>query len=515
MQGELHALMVLAAERWPHKPAFVAGARSSSYGDLNRQSGRLAASLRGLGLRRGDRVLLVLDGTAEFLVCYYAILKAGAVVVPHNPDCRRETLVRAIGHAEARAIILEGKHVRLLEGLSAEVSTLAHVISVGPAKLEQPGHLEHTELVSLLAGPEELHHGGAGGDDLASLVYTSGTTGRPKGVMLSHRNVIANVRSIVQYLELTSSDVMAMVLPFYYVYGTSVLHTHVAAGGTIAMVGSLTFPATLLKGIQTQGCTGFAGVPSTFARLAQLDLSQFDLSSLRYLTQAGGPMSPALTRKMMEAVPQAQLFVMYGQTEASARLTYLPPSHLPRKLGSVGVPIPGVSIRVVDEAGNEVARGVQGEVVARGENVMLGYWQDAEASARVLRPEGLHTGDIGWMDADGFLYLVGRQSEMIKSGGHRIGPAEIEEVIERLPEVAECAVVGVPDELLGESIAALVVLRPGASIGQDAVQRHVLEYLPRHMLPGVVCFVGALPRTPSGKIRRADALSLVPEGAHR
>jgi acyl-CoA synthetase (AMP-forming)/AMP-acid ligase II len=379
---------------------------------------------------------------------------------------------------------------------------------VGTAGLTAPGELPIVEFDSMLAGSEEIHRAGAGGNDLASLVYTSGTTGEPKGVMLSHRNIVANVQSIVSYLELGPADVAAMLLPFHYAYGASIIHTHIGAGASLAMVGTLAFPGAVLRGIQTHRCTGLSGVPTTFARLVQLDLSQFDLSSLRYLTQAGGPMSPDLTRKVIAAFPRCRVFVMYGQTEASARLTYLPPEQLERKLGSVGIPIPGVTIDIVDDSGAPVAPGTSGEVVARGKNIMAGYWKDPEGTARVLRPEGLRTGDLGWVDDDGFLHLVARQNDIIKSGGYRIGPREIEEVIERLPGIAECGVVGVPDELLGEAIAAIVVPVHGMTIDVETVQRYTFEFLPRHKVPTIVRFVPALPRTKTGKLCRADLHTL-------
>jgi long-chain acyl-CoA synthetase len=508
MEGALHELLLATAERFPERNALVTAKGTMSFAELNRRSGRFAAALLALGVRRGDRVLLAVAGASEYLVSCYGILKAGAVVVPHDPDTRTEILAHAITNCDARALVAEAKNAVLLDGGSGRVPTLEHVISAGPVRLKEPGSLHVTELATMLAGSEETHDAGAGGDDLASLVYTSGTTGKPKGVMLSHRNIVANVRSIISYLELGPSDVAAMLLPFHYVYGSSVIHTHIAAGGALAMVGTLTFPGALLKGIETHRCTGLAGVPSTFARLVQLELGQFDLSSLRYLTQAGGPMSPELTQKVRAALPHARLFVMYGQTEAAARLTYLPPEQLERKLGTVGIAIPGVALAVVDEAGAPVAPGTQGEVVVRGANVMLGYWKDPEATARALRPEGLHTGDIGWLDDDGYLHLVARQSDIIKSGGHRIGPREIEEVIERLPGVAECGVVGVPDELLGEAVAALVVLAEGETLDAETVERHVFRSLPRHKVPSIVRFVPALPRTRTGKVCRADLRAL-------
>jgi len=300
-----------SAARQPEQRAFVRRGQATSYGELDRLSGRLAAALRDLGVRRGDRVALVLDNVVEYLIAYYGILKAGAVVVPLCPDTRTGMLTYAIGHCEATAVILERENSSLLEGQSAAVPSLRQVISLGPPRLGDEGDLRVAELAALTGSTEELHDAGTGGDDLASIVYTSGTTGHPKGVMLAHRNLLANIRSIVEYLELCSSDSIGMVLPFFYVYGNSVLHTHICVGGTIVHVGSMAFPAAVLKGIAENRCTGFSGVPSTFARLIQLSsLDQFDLSSLRYLTQAGGPMTPALTEKLKRALPHVRIFVM-------------------------------------------------------------------------------------------------------------------------------------------------------------------------------------------------------------
>jgi long-chain acyl-CoA synthetase len=501
----LHALLAASTERTPDHPAFIRRGVVTSYAELAQRARQLAGGLGQLGIQRGDRVALVLDNVLEYLVGYYGILEAGAAVVPLCPDTRTGTLTYALDHCEARAVILEPKNARLLAGQGSALSALRQVISVGPPKIDSADQtFDVLELDELLAGGAGAE-GGAGGDDLASIVYTSGTTGRPKGVMLSHRNLVTNIRSIVSYLELCPDDVIAMVLPFFYVYGNSVLHTHICAGGSVAVLGSMAFPAAVLKGLQEHRCTGLSGVPSTFARLIQFSaLNDYDLSSLRYLTQAGGPMTPALTQKLKAVAPHVQIFVMYGQTEASARLSYLPPDDLERKLGSAGIGIPGVTLRVMDKQGNELPRGTVGEIVATGDNIMQGYWNDPEATARTLRPEGMRTGDLARMDEDGFIYIVARESDMIKAGAHRIGPKEIEDVVEQLPEVAQAAVVGVPDELLGEAIATFVVLLDGAELTIKQVLKACHADLPRFKMPTHVRFVDTLPRTQTGKLRRSE-----------
>ena len=340
-------------------------------------------------------------------------------------------------------------------------------------------------------------------DDAAAILYTSGTTGRPKGVTLTHGNLSDNAASIIEYLGLEATDRVLNLLPFFYSYGSSVLHTHLAVGATVVIENQLVYPQRVLARMADERITGFPGVPSTFALLLQAgDFSKFNLASLRYLTQAGGAMPTTTVRRLSEALPQAKLFVMYGQTEATARLTYLPPERLSDKLGSVGIPIPGVEMIVTDDDDGAVGPGVPGEVCVRGGNVMKGYFRDEEATRAVLRNGWLHTGDLGHLDADGYLYLQGRRSDIIKSGAHRISPLDIEDVIVALPEVAEAAVVGVPDEVLGEAIKAVITLKPGATLDAMRVQRHCSEQLPRYKVPRTIEFATSLPRTSSGKIMR-------------
>jgi acyl-CoA synthetase (AMP-forming)/AMP-acid ligase II len=292
-------------------------------------------------------------------------------------------------------------------------------------------------------------------------------------------------------------------LPFFYSYGSSVLHTHLAVGATLVIENNLIYPQRTLARLSEERVTGFPGVPSTFALLLQAaDFTKYDLKALRYLTQAGGAMPPATIQRLRGALPNARLFIMYGQTEATARLTYLLPERLTDKLGSVGIPVPGVELQIRDDEDRSVAPGVVGEVCVRGSNVMQGYFRDQDATESVLRNGWLHTGDLGHLDAEGYLFLQGRRSDMIKSGAHRISPLDIEDVIATLPEVAEVAVVGVPDDVLGEAIKAVVTLKPGASLDALRVQRHCSEQLPRYKVPRIVQFATSLPRTSSGKVMR-------------
>ncbi|NQY92370.1 MAG: acyl--CoA ligase, partial [Deltaproteobacteria bacterium] len=446
----LHDFLADSAKRAPDSPAFIHGDVSTSYGELHEQSSRLAGSLVQLGIESGDRVALLLDGCVEYIIAYYGILTAGGVVVPVCPDTRTEILKKTLEHSGARAVVMEPRNLRYLPKEPEALPELRLVAVVGTLpETADDARLRSFEDMCINDG--DYATATISPQDLAAINYTSGTTGEPKGVMLTHENLVENVRSIVEYLRLTPDDRIAMVLPFYYVYGNSVLHTHIMAGASVCVAGSLAFPAKVLQTMVKQRCTGFSGVPSTFARLLKVkNLSDYDLSALRYVTQAGAAMTREVTQQLRSALRSADIFVMYGQTEAAARLAYVPPTRLDEKLGSAGCAIPGVTLTIRDENGVELPRGSQGEVTAQGRNIMQGYWNDPVGSAHALTPNGLRTGDLGTMDEDGFLFLIGRDNELIKSGGHRIAPQKIEDVINRLDGVSECAVTGMADEMLGQ-----------------------------------------------------------------
>lgn len=498
--GKLHRLLIDRSDSDPHALAYG----PVRYGDLTARAARVAGTLREAGMRPGDRVAVALDGCVEYLVAYYGTLMAGATVVPLSPEIRGARMSRVLDHCGATALIAAGGTLDCLADHGRLPPRLRLALHVGTARRALPSVIDSIDFADAEQSGKEIFDTGAQGSALACVSYTSGTTGAPKGVMLSHDNLVANVRSIVDYLELGPEDRVAMVLPYHYVYGNSVLHTHLAAGGSIVDAGSSVFPVRVLETIRDERCTGLSGVPSTFASLVKVrDPGRFNVSSLRYLTQAGGAMTPALTQRVRSAFPDAALHVMYGQTEAGARLSYLPPHDLERKMGSVGIPIPGVSLSVVDESGRPVPADTIGEIVASGPNVMVGYLGEPAATEQALRGGVLHTGDLGYFDPDGYLYISGRNNEMISSGGHRIGPQEVENVISALPGVAECAVVGVKDEMLGERLVAVLALQEGEQIDGRFVQRACLAALPRYKVPTEVRFVTELPHSERGKLLRS------------
>ncbi len=337
------------------------------------------------------------------------------------------------------------------------------------------------------------------------ILFTSGSTGRPHGVIQTHANIDANSRSIAAYLTLTSRDRALLMLPLSYCYGRSVMQTHLLVGGSLFMDGRMAFPRVVLEAAAREGCTGLAGVPLTFELIRRgVDVSAMAFPRLRYLTQAGGPMAPATIEWVRSAFAPAKLYVMYGQTEATARLSYLPPDRAVEKAGSVGLPIPGVVLRVVDEGGHDVQSGEVGELVAQGANVTPGYFDESDETANILRDGWLWTGDLARRDADGFIYLEGRAKAILKVGGHRVSPVEIEQVLMLHPDVSDAAVLGVPDELLGERAVAVIVGGPAGPPGVEELLRFCRERLAPHEMPSEVITTDRLPRSDAGKLLRGE-----------
>ncbi|RLD73725.1 MAG: AMP-dependent synthetase, partial [Bacteroidetes bacterium] len=294
----------------------------------------------------------------------------------------------------------------------------------------------------------------------AEIIYTSGSTAFPKGVMLSHKNLIANTKSIVQYLKLTKDDKVLVVLPFYYCYGLSLVHTHLKVGAAIAFNNTFMFIGTVINNLKKYKCTGFSGVPSHFQILLRKSdtFKKTEFPDLKYVTQAGGKLHSAFISEFTESFPKIKFWVMYGQTEATARLSYLSPEYLKKKLGSLGKAIPDVTLELLSESGQEVAVGDIGEIVASGNNIMKGYYKDPDLTKKTLKNNKLYTGDLAKKDEDGFFYITARKKEIIKVGGERVSPKEIEEVIVNFKNVVDCTIEGVFDEILGEKIKATIVV---------------------------------------------------------
>ena len=480
----LHELLRNSAHKYPTKTAVVYQKERATYSELDKRSDHCAHFLLESGIRKGDRVALFLDNSVSYVAAYFGILKAGGVVVPLNTQFVRRELESLLNDFTPKFVITDSVHVASFKNLVDSRYLLL---------IDKISYESHC-LVSSSVKPS----------DLAMIIYTSGTTGKPKGVMLSHENLCANATSIVEYLHLKHTDSIMVILPFYYSYGNSLLTTHIKVGATLVIDNRFVFPNVVLDLMEKEKVTGFAGVPSHFAILLRKSaLRKYALTNLRYVTQAGGGMPASMIDEFTQALPHVKFFVMYGQTEASARLTYLNPAFLKEKLGSIGKAIPGVRITVRNEHGEEVKAGEIGEIVAQGKNVMSGYWNSPDETAKVLKKDYLWTGDLAKVDEEGFIYIVSRKKEMIKSGANRISPLEIEDVVCRMPGIVECAAVGIPDEILGEAIK-LCVVRNGVPFTENELLIFCKNNLASFKQPKTVEFFESLPKTNTGKINRSE-----------
>jgi len=499
---QVYDFLLDSSRRFSDAEVLVASGERFTYADLHQASTSLAASLEESGVEPGDRVAVLTDIPFDYIVSYFGILLAGGVFVGLNTQTSQRTVSALLCDSGTVAILTHRKFFKFLPAGMANISSLKLCAAPGGASLAGIACRDFSVMI---------HPGVAGrftpsavdSTAPAQIMYTSGTTGKPKGVILTHANLLANTRSTIQYLGLTEHDSAMVVMPFFYSYGNSVMLTHVAVGGKLVVNQSLVYPNLIIDQMLQEKVTGLPGVPSTFSLLLHKStFSTYRFPALRYVTQAGGGMSPALLRELADVLDGVPIYVMYGQTEASPRLSFLEPADLFRKPGSIGKAIPGVTLEVLSPDGSPVKPGETGELVATGENVMAGYWQQPEATAEVLRDGKLWTGDLAVADDEGFLYLVGRKTEMIKSGAHRITPKEIEDVLLEHRAVLESAVIGISDEILGELILACVVLKQSESCTAGELIRHCREILPSFKVPHRIEFCADFPRTDSGKIRK-------------
>jgi long-chain acyl-CoA synthetase len=504
--------------RHPDKTALVCDGRRLSYRDVDDRANRLARALAGRGVQRGDRVAIVLENSAEAVIALFAALKADGVFVLLNPTTKAEKLGHILDHCRASALV---GHVRRLDTIRAgcrQAPSVRTVFLDGAADAAGPAEVPGAECVALAPVLMGDAPGGRPARrsidiDLAALVYTSGSTGGPKGVMLTHRNMVAAATSITTYLDNRPDDVILNVLPLAFDYGLYQVLMAFRFGGTVVLERSFAFPHLALQKIPRERVTGFPIVPTISALLLQMDLGKYDLSTVRYLTNTGAPLPVEHIRQLRARWPHVHIYSMYGLTECK-RVSYLPPDEIDRRPESVGRAMPNTEAYIVDDEGRRVAPGQVGELVIRGGHVMLGYWEAPEETARVLRPgllpgeRVLHSGDLFRADEDGYLYFVGRRDDLIKTRGQRVSPREVEEVLHRLPGVAEAAVVGVPDEVLGTAIKAVVRPVEGAQLDAQAVLRHCAQHLEDHLVPTIVEFRAELPRTETGKVSKRELSTL-------
>ena len=510
---QLESFLEQSARQYPEKIAVVCGTRRLSYANLEAAANRLAHGLIAEVVRRGDRVAIYLDNSVDAVISIFAILKAGAVFMMVNPSTKSDKLVYMLNDSRAQAMILPGRRAAALEEQWTLVPHLGNVITTGRDQLPSPRRDKSCVLFDDLIESQGQHSDPppkrAIDVDLAALIYTSGSTGNPKGVMLTHLNMVSAATSITTYLENTPDDIILNVLPMSFDYGLYQVLMAVKFGGTVVLEKSFAYPHAVLDTLVHQRATGLPIVPTMSAILLQMDLTRYDLSSLRYVTNTAAALPTEHIMQLRQLFPHVRLYSMYGLTECK-RVSYLPPEELDRRPASVGRGMPNEEVYVVDEEGRRVAPGVVGELVVRGSNVMRGYWELPEETARVLRPgplpgeKVLHTGDLFRTDEDGYLYFVGRKDDIIKSRGEKVSPREVENVLYSHPDVSEAAVIGVPHPIFGQAIHAVVSLKPQRCATERDLLRHCAAHLEDFMVPQSVEVRDSMPKSGNGKIDKRE-----------
>jgi acyl-CoA synthetase (AMP-forming)/AMP-acid ligase II len=492
MQEDRNIVARILAGKSAGAPAILFGDAIISYIALNAAVHGWARWLLEQGNGKRDCVGIWAENSPFFVAAYLGVIRAGACAVPFQ-------LESSEGHFQSVAVSTGMKRLLVSSRFRPRIEGWAKRLGIALADEQTalPAANGHTCAWPAIDPTR----------DPAAIMFTSGSTGEAKGVVVSHRNIECNTHDIVAYLGLSPGDRTMVVLPFYYCYGTSLLHTHLMAGASLVLNNRFMFPEKVLDEMAEKECTGFAGVPSTYQiLLRKTRFAARKFPALRWLQQAGGKLPNAFIREILAAFPAANFFTMYGQTEATARLSYLPPERLDDKLGSIGSGLPRTRLEVLKEDGSPVCPGSEevGEIVASGDNITLGYWNDQEETERYFRGGRLFTGDMARVDADGFIFIVERGRDFIKAMGNRVSPKEIEEVLCEMPAIVEAAVIGVPDELWGEAIAAyLTTARPDEITAED-VRLHCLKRLPNFKVPQRVEFLPRLPKTANGKVAKEE-----------
>jgi acyl-CoA ligase (AMP-forming) (exosortase A-associated) len=513
-----------STERYPQKEALVHGTQRLSYSDVDNTVTNLASGLTVAGLQRGDRIGIWLEPSVAQTVSIFAANRANAAFVPINHVLFPEQAAHIIADCGMKALITTRSRASAVSALVGNIASLCFFVVLEdgqPGECQLPTYSFEQLCASVPAKP--LADVGIE-KDLAAILYTSGSTGKPKGVMLTNAQVMAGASIVSTYLDITEAERILAILPFSFDAGMNQLMTAFQQGATLVLL-NFAFAREIVQTLAQENITALAGVPTLWTLLAQPQsgLNKTPLPHLRYITNTGGAMPQTVLATLRKCLPTTRIFLMYGLTEAF-RSTYLPPEELDRRPTSMGKAIPNTEILLVNEHGQPCKPGEVGELVHRGPTVSLGYWGKPELTNQVLRPHPFiapelqdgekvcYSGDLVKMDEEGFLFYVGRRDAMIKSSGYRISPTEVEEVLFQSGRVRGAAVIGVPDEVLGQHVKAFVVPKDQDAADADALIAFCAEKLPRYMVPKSVEYIDELPKTSSGKVdyptlRNRQALS--------
>ncbi|MFO1431869.1 MAG: class I adenylate-forming enzyme family protein [Candidatus Competibacteraceae bacterium] len=494
-----------SAGRLSEKTAIVSGQDRLSYARLWQHSVQLANRLQQLGIRRGDRVAIFLDNTWRCAVAFYGTLLADAVLVTIGPQAKADKLAYILNDSGATVLIAEGHLRRVFLPAVRRTNALDTVIVTGTVPAEADFRMLGFD--QALAGmPVEMAPAANITLDLCALIYTSGTTGEPKGVMHTHQSLLFAVQSLVEYQRLEEADRILCVLPLSFNYGLGQLLMATYLGATLVLETSVTYQAQLFQRLQTEAITVFPGVPTLFAMLLATHASRpLCFPQVKRITSAGAALPAGFHSRLQEIFPQAEIYRMYGLTECK-RVSYLPPEQIEQKPESVGIPIPGTEVRVLDDNGRPVKPGEIGKLYVRGPHVMLGYWNQPEKTATMLDPGPLPgerllcTHDLFTVDEDGYLYFIGRSDDIIKTCGEKVSPVHVETVLYDIPGIREAAVLGMPDALLGQAVLAFVSLLDGSVLSESRLKKWCSEKLEAFMMPRQVICLPELPKNANGKI---------------
>jgi acyl-CoA synthetase (AMP-forming)/AMP-acid ligase II len=497
-----------------HRARQIAGSRTAvidpeglwTWNAFTERIARLAGALRQLGIEDGGRVAILAHSSHRYLEYYYATLWAGGIIVPLSTRLPAAALAELVDDAGARILLADDALAETALALQRQAGVLRHVLHAVPGTAPA-GMLPYEEV--LAHGPP-IADAMRGGEEVAGIFYTGGTTGRPKGVMLTHANLFANAMNGIAYLPYDDRTVHLHCGPLYHVAAGSRVFTTTIAGGTHVVIPRFA-PRAVLEAIERHRVTTFSMVPTMMTMLLEdPEFERFDLSSLELLSYGAAPMPETLIRAWIERLPQVRFAQAYGMTELSPACTYLEPRfhtlspENARRLRSAGRAAYGVDVRVVDGEDREVPPGELGEIVVRGPIVMKGYWNDPDLTREALRGGFMHTGDIGSMDADGFLTVADRLKDMIVTGGENVYSVEVENAVLKHPDVRQCAVIGVPHPLWGESVHAVVALKPGRTADAAAIVAHARGLLAAFACPRSVEFIDEMPLSSANKILKTE-----------
>lgn len=517
--------LILTTEKYPYKTAVVNKNRKITYEQLNKNAASLANGLISEGICRQDRIAVYLENSIESVVSIYGILKSNGVFLIINPQVKHKKLSYILNDCQVKILVTDFNGMQLIINEKIECPSLKLILvsdyeimhdGIMPVTLERFGDLPFPvkiagfgEFIRAFSDSEPVSQ--SIDLDLAALAYTSGSTGNPKGVMLTHINMLTAARSITKYLENKPDDIILNYLPLSFDYGLYQVLMSCLFGGTVILEKAFVYPYQAIEKIVEEKVTGFPIVPAMAALILQMNnLSTYDFNSVRYITNTGQALASVHINKIQDVFQKAKIYSMYGLTECK-RVSFLNPSEINNRPLSVGKAIPNTEVWLIDETGNIIEKpDTVGELVIRGSHIMKGYWNKPDETGAVLKPgiypdeKVLLSGDFFKMDRDGYLYFVSRKDDIIKSGGERISPREIEDVLYQIEGVSEAAVIGVADDILGYAPKAFLVFNEGHTISKQEILKHCREHLEQSRVPKYVEFRDFLPKSSNGKIRKKD-----------